>query len=268
MLLVSTLALTDSAGTTQTSYTFEPFGNTSVTGAPTTNSFAYTGRENVGTHLYHYRARYYNPQLQRFVSEDPIGFRGGDTSLYLYSSNSPSNLRDPLGLTWENFWNNPIMDFVSNHANWLPGACSGGAFYWGGVQGAGDSGLAAYFLGDLNYSPESGWRNGGGALFEGFLTAKHTELGGGAVAPNGEVLAYALPYERSLPGGFQVGTGPVYAANFRNYDGISIGWIVDVSTPNPTGMGAQGNAGAGLYLTFTNASSCLEKMLRGRGCSK
>src|SRR5437870_13904170 len=38
--LGSTLALTDSTGTTQTSYTFEPFGNTTVTGSATTNSFA------------------------------------------------------------------------------------------------------------------------------------------------------------------------------------------------------------------------------------
>jgi hypothetical protein len=43
--LGSTLALTDSTGAVQTSYTFEPFGNRTVTGASTTNSFAYTGRE-------------------------------------------------------------------------------------------------------------------------------------------------------------------------------------------------------------------------------
>lgn len=43
--LGSTLALTDSTGTAQTSYTFEPFGNTSASGSATTNSFAYTGRE-------------------------------------------------------------------------------------------------------------------------------------------------------------------------------------------------------------------------------
>jgi RHS repeat-associated protein len=98
MLLVSTLALTDSAGTTQTSYTFEPFGNTSVTGAPTTNSFAYTGRENVGTHLYHYRARYYHPQLQRFVSEDPARFQGGSPNFYSYALNNPMIIKDPFGL--------------------------------------------------------------------------------------------------------------------------------------------------------------------------
>src|SRR5437763_17024106 len=75
--LGSTLALADSTGTVQTSYTFEPFGNTTVTGSSTTNSFAYTGRELDGTGLYYYRARYYDPMIGRFVSEDPSGFLGG-----------------------------------------------------------------------------------------------------------------------------------------------------------------------------------------------
>jgi RHS repeat-associated protein len=48
--------------------------------------------------LYYYRARYYHPRLQRFVSEDPIGFSGGDMNLYAYVENDPVNLADPWGL--------------------------------------------------------------------------------------------------------------------------------------------------------------------------
>jgi RHS repeat-associated protein len=96
--LGSTLALTDSVGTIQTEYTYEPFGNMTVTGASSTNPFQYTGRENDGTELYHYRARYYHPVLQRFISEDPIGFAGGDSNLYGYVSNDPVNGTDPSGL--------------------------------------------------------------------------------------------------------------------------------------------------------------------------
>jgi len=44
------------------------------------------------------RARYYHARLQRFISEDPIGFAGGDPNLYAYVFNSPTTLRDPLGL--------------------------------------------------------------------------------------------------------------------------------------------------------------------------
>ncbi len=95
--LGNTLTLTDSTGTAQTSYTFEPFGNATTTGAATTNSFAYTGRELDATGLYFNRARYYNPQLQRFISEDPLRFTGG-VDFYAYVHSSPVNLMDPFGL--------------------------------------------------------------------------------------------------------------------------------------------------------------------------
>jgi RHS repeat-associated protein len=88
--------LADSTGALQTQYTFEPFGNTTVTGASTTNTFAFTGRELDATGLYFYRARYYSPSLQRFISEDPIGFRGG-INLYAYTSDSPIIATDPSG---------------------------------------------------------------------------------------------------------------------------------------------------------------------------
>jgi RHS repeat-associated protein len=95
--LGSTLALADSTGTVQTSYTSEPFGNTSTTGASTTNSFAFTGRELDPTGLYFYRARYYNPSLERFISEDPLGESAGPNE-YRYAGDSPSNFVDPTGM--------------------------------------------------------------------------------------------------------------------------------------------------------------------------
>jgi RHS repeat-associated protein len=95
--LGSTLALTDSAGLVQGEYTYEPFGKTTATGIASTNAFKYTGREDDGTGLYYYRARYYHPALQRLVSEDPIGFNGGDVNLYAYVFNDPVNFVDPTG---------------------------------------------------------------------------------------------------------------------------------------------------------------------------
>jgi RHS repeat-associated protein len=49
------------------------------------------------TGLYYYRARYYDPQPGRFLSEDPIKFQGG-TNFYRYSLNSPVTFSDPFGL--------------------------------------------------------------------------------------------------------------------------------------------------------------------------
>ncbi len=36
--------------------------------------------------------------MQRFISEDPIGLKGGDANLYRYVGNSPVNWIDPYGL--------------------------------------------------------------------------------------------------------------------------------------------------------------------------
>jgi len=96
--LGSTVALGDGTGILQTQYTYEPFGVTTQTGLASTNSYKYTGREDDGTGLSFYRARYYQPRFQRFIAEDPIGFVGGDLTLYGYTFNSPLLLRDPYGL--------------------------------------------------------------------------------------------------------------------------------------------------------------------------
>jgi RHS repeat-associated protein len=95
--LGSTLALTDSTGTVQTQYSYEPFGKTTATGSASSSTFQYTGRENDGTGMYYYLARYYNPTLGRFISEDPAGFGGGDANFYVYAGNGPADYIDPSG---------------------------------------------------------------------------------------------------------------------------------------------------------------------------
>jgi RHS repeat-associated protein len=96
--LGSTVALADGSGAVQTSYTYEPFGTTSVAGTSSANAGQFTNRENDATGHYYYRARYYNPSIQRFVSEDPIEFQGGDINLYAYVGSNPLSATDPLGL--------------------------------------------------------------------------------------------------------------------------------------------------------------------------
>ncbi|MGB8681728.1 MAG: RHS repeat-associated core domain-containing protein, partial [Candidatus Binatus sp.] len=119
----STLALTDSSGTQQTSYTYDPFGNSAATGQASANPYQFTGRENDGTGLDYYRARYYSPSLQRFIAQDPLKLRVnpepitehgltssagrssrnasagiGDINLYEYGRDDPINHTDATGL--------------------------------------------------------------------------------------------------------------------------------------------------------------------------
>jgi RHS repeat-associated protein len=96
--LGSTLALSGQDGTLQTEYSYEPFGKTTPSEAASSNSVQFTGRENDGTGLYHYRARYYSPELRRFISEDPLGPVGGDANAYAYAWNAPTRYTDPSGL--------------------------------------------------------------------------------------------------------------------------------------------------------------------------
>jgi hypothetical protein len=47
----------------------------------------------------HYRARYYDPSIGRFVSEDPIGYAGGRNQ-YAYAASNPALYLDPSGLAY------------------------------------------------------------------------------------------------------------------------------------------------------------------------
>ena len=116
--LGSVLALTDATGALATQYSYEPYGGTTASGAASSNAFQYTGRENDGTGLYLYRARYYDPELSRFISSDPIGLAGG-INTYGYVGGNPVSAIDPLGLAM--WWNgsNSWTD-VPNGPGWEP----------------------------------------------------------------------------------------------------------------------------------------------------
>lgn len=96
--LGSITSLTNTAGALAQTYTFDSFGKQTASSGSLTNPFQYTAREfDAETSLQFSRARYYDPNAGRFISEDPIGFRAGN-NFYQYVLNDPLNSIDPLGL--------------------------------------------------------------------------------------------------------------------------------------------------------------------------
>jgi RHS repeat-associated protein len=89
----STIALADENGNVVQRYSYDAFGTPTVTGS-VPNPFTYTGREyDAASGLYYYRARYYDPTLGRFISEDPVQH----ANPYPYVTNDPINASDPTG---------------------------------------------------------------------------------------------------------------------------------------------------------------------------
>lgn len=98
-VLGSVTSLSDAAGGLAKTYSYASFGTLTASTGTISNPFQYTAREfDQETGLYEYRARYYDPQVGRFVSEDPIRVLGG-LDFYRYALNSPVSFLDPMGLS-------------------------------------------------------------------------------------------------------------------------------------------------------------------------
>jgi RHS repeat-associated protein len=85
-------------GTLVNTYSYDSYGKLLASTGTTPNPLQYTAREfDAETGAYYYRARYYDQNVGRFNSEDPIGFEGG-IDFYRYVGNSVVNRTDPDGM--------------------------------------------------------------------------------------------------------------------------------------------------------------------------
>jgi RHS repeat-associated protein len=96
--LGSITPLGNTAGALANIYTYDSFGRLTASTGALVNPFQYTARDyDSETVLRYYRARYYDQNVGRFISEDPIGLQGG-IDFYAYAENNPVNRSDPFGM--------------------------------------------------------------------------------------------------------------------------------------------------------------------------
>lgn len=95
--LGSITSLSTTAGAVANGYTYDSFGNTVASTGALVNNFRYTGREfDAETNLYNYRARYYDQNIGRFLTEDPKAY-AGRSGIYNYVGGNPTTYTDPSG---------------------------------------------------------------------------------------------------------------------------------------------------------------------------
>jgi RHS repeat-associated protein len=137
----SVAGLIDTVGGLEAHYTYAPFGTLVDSAGAVSNILRFAAREYDGeTGLYYNRARYYDPTVGRFVSEDPIGLAGG-VNEYAYAGNDPVNATDPSGtctITYHwSMWSDGTdftIDAVTSEG------CDGGGGGGGGARGGGGGG--------------------------------------------------------------------------------------------------------------------------------
>jgi RHS repeat-associated protein len=112
--------MTDHQGEVVWQADYKPFGQAVASVEAVTNNLRFPGQyydEETGLHYNYFR--YYNPTIGRYMRPDPIGFGGGDLTLYGYAVNSPNNKTDPLGLAdvgmawWPSWPPDPSQNWMS-----------------------------------------------------------------------------------------------------------------------------------------------------------
>ncbi len=101
------------------------------------------------TGMTHHQFRWYDPQLGKWISEDPLGFAAGDINTTRYVANAPLTYTDPTGLIAVNIGDG---NDDSRH---------GGDGFWGNLWGnVKNFGVATKVIGTALWHQNAGWIGG------------------------------------------------------------------------------------------------------------
>ena len=119
--LGNVIGLTDAQGTVARSrYDYLPYGEILLDSGSVSQPLRFKGTSwEAGVGLYFMRARFYDPQLGRFISEDPLGLAAG-LNPYTFAGLDPVNRGDPSGLYDDRVWdqNGCYRSFVTPPGSW------------------------------------------------------------------------------------------------------------------------------------------------------
>jgi RHS repeat-associated protein/uncharacterized repeat protein (TIGR01451 family) len=120
----STRALSDQAGATTDRYSYDVFGGTRTHNGTSRQDFTYAGEQvDEETGFVFLRARYYDPEIGRFLSRDQhpgTVINSRSLNRYVYSQNNPVWLTDPSG---------KVINFGTAAAGAIAGATVNSAWY-------------------------------------------------------------------------------------------------------------------------------------------
>ncbi|MEV7192689.1 RHS repeat-associated core domain-containing protein [Streptomyces sp. NPDC093510] len=163
--LGSVVALADESGAKANTYSYSPRGvERSTSSEKVVQPYRFAGGYQDPTGLYHYAARYYDPNIGRFTQPDPSG---QEENPYLYAEGDPVNRIDPTGL----FGFSDVMDVAEKVVTAATGCLAG-------VGAAGESGILTAATG---FFGTPGTVAAGGAA---------CAVGAGAAFMNADIISY------------------------------------------------------------------------------
>ena len=247
----STIAITDIVGNITDTFKYDTYGKLIGRSGTTATPFLYNGRDGVMTEdngLFYMRARYYSPDLRRFINADVVPGKISNAitlNRYAYANGNPVSNIDPLGLTTER--SSDISDY-----NW--GENRGKLDYNSWLYDT----LFEVFEYDIDGKNEA--QNEDGKSDSSNWTKKFIEwiIKNGAIPAieNIEELLSNVNCTYSLGTNFSGSTG-IFNFNFQNGISLDAQGNISIQIGSSAGVTTTGTLGGSLtfYKNYTNAPS-------------